>query len=178
MQSKSFRLSSVFVCFCEDGPAGTAFLHFFGCKCTTLTQPKGDGVSLCLILFCRYPFSASTSLSSFLRIHSFARLHVLIHLVSFIHSLSPLCWHRIVFLLGVLFCFPFYCAAKYVSRPDGALMDAPWKVHLPKAVMWGVFEAVLLALSLYLELHPGNVVVPPGTERDCSLWSYDCSFPG
>lgn len=57
-------------------------------------------------------------------------------------------------------------------------MDAPFWIHWPKLFMWLGFEGVLVGLTAYLQTHPAGVTVPPGTEGDCTLWTYDCTFRG
>ena len=59
-------------------------------------------------------------------------------------------------------------------------MDAPLWVHWPKLGLWVAFEAVLLALTGYLD-HinlPIKTSEPAGTELKCKDWQYNCAFDG
>ena len=60
------------------------------------------------------------------------------------------------------------------------MLDAPIWVHWPKLGLWMTFEAVLLALTGYLERQQlgTGAYQPPGTEGDCEQWEYNCSFDG
>ncbi|GAB4817731.1 hypothetical protein N2152v2_004777 [Parachlorella kessleri] len=67
-----------------------------------------------------------------------------------------------------------------INRWDGAVMDAPLWVHWPKLGLWVAFEAVLLALTGYLD-HldlPVKTSEPAGTELKCRDWQYNCAFDG
>ncbi|GAB4817729.1 hypothetical protein N2152v2_004775 [Parachlorella kessleri] len=67
-----------------------------------------------------------------------------------------------------------------INRVDAAIMDAPLWAHWPKLGLWVAFEAVLLALTGYLQrqdLAPRSYQ-PPGTQGDCRHWVYDCEFDG
>ena len=59
-------------------------------------------------------------------------------------------------------------------------MDAPLWVHWPKLGLWVAFEAVLLAMTGYLDHMnlPIKTSEPAGTELECKDWQYNCSFDG
>ena len=43
------------------------------------------------------------------------------------------------------------------SRPDAALMDAPWVVHLPKLILWFAAEALKAATITLLINRSGSL---------------------
>ena len=67
-----------------------------------------------------------------------------------------------------------------IKRFDAAVLDAPFWVHWPKLGPWLVFEAMLLALTGYLDHMnvASRAYQPPGTEGDCTEWQYDCALGG
>ena len=55
------------------------------------------------------------------------------------------------------------------------MMDAPWWLHWPKALVWAGFEGVLLAITIVLVRYPKAQPAPaPG--QPCTEVAYDCSF--
>ena len=72
---------------------------------------------------------------------------------------------------------PPFPAAKKVGRPDAIMMDGTWLLHWKKLWLWGVMEAALTWLTIYLAT--ATFVPEPydPTIANCRDQAWDCHFP-
>ena len=55
-------------------------------------------------------------------------------------------------------------------------MDAPLRAHWPKLGLWGLLEAILIALSVVVKADPGGTFTWDPTITDCRDQAWNCQF--
>ncbi|EIE21258.1 hypothetical protein COCSUDRAFT_57160 [Coccomyxa subellipsoidea C-169] len=64
------------------------------------------------------------------------------------------------------------------DREDAIVMDASFRHHWPKFILWAAFEGQLILVVYWYVSGRGDAsnppVIPPGLEGSCDYWQYDC----
>ncbi|KAK9902044.1 hypothetical protein WJX75_002353 [Coccomyxa subellipsoidea] len=64
------------------------------------------------------------------------------------------------------------------DREDAIVMDASFRHHWPKFILWAVFEGQLMLVLYWYVSGRGDAskptVIPPGLENNCDDWLYSC----